>query len=137
VKESFDLEDIARLKAELGRLSRFRQPMYEQINQWMQQSEEERLAAQAKGEPTLGPGEKQPFGLSDFGKCFRMGNLLESLNSKDLKQSVVCRLCGDLPNDALITDVSPRSQYWQSILICSAITSSAETVSKTIWQLRH
>jgi hypothetical protein len=106
VKECFNLEDVTRLKAEWGRLSRYRQPLYEQINQWMQQSEEERLAAQARGEPTLGPGEKQPFGRSEFGKYFRMGNLLESLNSKELKQRVVCRLCGDLPNDALITDVS-------------------------------
>jgi hypothetical protein len=109
VKESFNLEDITRLKAEWGRLSRFKQPVYEQINQWMQQSEEERLAAQARWEPTLGLGEKQPFGLSYFGKHFLMGNTLESLNSKDLKQRVVCRLCGDLPNDALMTDVSPRS----------------------------
>jgi len=108
VKDSFNLEDITRLKAEWGRLSGFRQPMYEQINLWMQQSEEERIAAQARAEPTLGPGEKQSFGLSDFGKCFRMGNILESLNLKDLKQRVVCRLCGDFPTDALITDVSPR-----------------------------
>lgn len=137
VKESFNLEDVTRLKAEWGRLNRFKQPIYEQINQWVQQSEEERLAAQARGEPTLDPGEKQPFGLSDFGKYFRMSNILESLNSKDLKQRVVCRLCGDLPNDALMTDVSPRSKHWQSILICSAIMSSAETVLKTTWQPRR
>jgi hypothetical protein len=112
VKDSFNLEDVTRLKAEWGRLSRFRQPMYEQIDLWMQQTEEERITAQASGEPTLGPGEKQPFGLSDFGKCFRMGNILESLNSRDLKQRVVCRLCGDLPNDALMTEVSPRFKSW-------------------------
>lgn len=126
MKDSFNLEDITRLKAEWGHLSKFKQPMYEQIDQWVQQSEEERLAAEAKGEPTLGPGEKQPFGRSDFGKYFRMGNILESLNSKDLKQRVVCRLCGDLPSNALMTDVSLRSKHWCSILICSAITFSAE-----------
>jgi hypothetical protein len=128
MKDSFDIEDVIRLKTEWRRLSRHRQPLYEQINQWMQQSEEERLAAQARGEPTLGPGKKQPFGRSEFGKYFRMGNLLESLNSKDLKQRVVCRLCGDLPNDALMTDVSTHLTPYQSLLISSVITCSAETV---------
>lgn len=137
MKESFNPEDISRLKSEWGRLSRYRQLFYEQINQWVQKTEEERVAAQARGEPTLGPGEKQPFGRSEFGKYFRMGNILESLNLKDLKQRVVCRLCGDLPNDALMTEVSPRlTRYW-SLLIYSVITSSAETVWKTIWQPRH
>jgi hypothetical protein len=109
VKDIFTFEDVARLKAEWKRLSRNKQPVYEQIQQWVQQSDEERLAAQARGNPTLGPGEKQPFGRSDFGKYFRMGNLLESLDSKDLKKRVVCRICGDLPQDALITDVITRA----------------------------
>jgi hypothetical protein len=109
VKEVFNVEDITRLKAEWKRLSRNKQPVYEQINQWVQQTEAERLAAQARGDPTLGPGEKQPFGRSEFGEYFRMGSLLDSINSKDLMKRVVCRLCGDLPQDALITDVSSRT----------------------------
>jgi hypothetical protein len=85
--------------------------MYEQIHQWVQQSEEERVAAQERGEPTLGPGEKQPFGRSDFGKYFRMENLLDSLDSKALKKRVVCRICGDLPQDPMITDVISRIEH--------------------------
>lgn len=109
MKEAFNLEDVIRLRAEWKRLERNKQPLYEQIQQWIQQSEEERLAAQARGEPTLGQGEKQPFGRSEFGNYFRMGNLLESLESKDLIRRVVCRICGDFPRDALMTDVSTRT----------------------------
>ena len=114
MKEVFNLKDITQLKAEWKRLSRYKQPLCEQINQWVQQTEEERLAAQARGDPTLGPGEKQPFGRSEFGKYFHMGNLLDSMDSKDLMQRVVCRICGDLPHDALITDVSSCTQRLDS-----------------------
>jgi hypothetical protein len=106
VKEIFTLEDICELKAQWKRLSRYKQPLYEQINQWVQQTEEEKLAARARGDPTLMPRESQPFGRSEFGKYFRMGNLLDSINSKDLIQRVICGICGDLPQEAVITDVS-------------------------------
>ena len=102
VKEVFNLEDISQLKEEWKRLSRYKQPLYEQINQWIQQTEQERLAAQVRGDPMFAPGETQPFGRSEFGKYFRMGNLLDSINSKDLVRRVVCRICGDLPQDALL-----------------------------------
>jgi hypothetical protein len=115
VKEVFNLEDISELKSEWKRLSRYKQPLYEQINQWVQQTEEERLAAQARGDPTLAPGEIQPFGRSEFGKYFRMGNLLDSVSSKDLVRRVVCRICGDLPQDALITDVSSCTRRFDNV----------------------
>lgn len=114
MKEIFTFEDILRLKAEWKQLSGNKQPLYEQIQQWVQQTEEERLAAQAKGDPTLGPGDKQAFGRSDFGRYFRMENFLVSLDSKDLVKRVVCRICGDLPEDPLITDVIPHLLFFLS-----------------------
>ncbi len=91
---------------DLKRLGQDTQPLYEQIELWVQQSEEERNARRERGEPALEPGEQVPFGRSEFGKYFRMGKFLEDLDPNGLTERVICRVCGDLPKEALITDVS-------------------------------
>jgi hypothetical protein len=101
-RDVFDYSDLMRLKQELTKLGRYRQPIYEQVNQWMQETEEQKAA---KGEAPIRPGEEVPFGASDFGKRFQMAKFLETLKPKEYMKRVICVLCGDLPQTACITDV--------------------------------
>jgi SNF2 family DNA or RNA helicase len=104
IKEALGPTDLMRLKSQLKKLSRHSQPIYEQISQWVQETEEERAAARERGEPAGEPGEKTPFGKSEFGKFFRMGKFLESLAVEDVAGRMVCRLCGDFPTDPWFID---------------------------------
>lgn len=103
VKNVLNFEDISQLKRQLKALGRNKEPIYEQIDQWVQEGETEKKVAEESG---LKSGEIMPFGKSDFGKFFKMGKFLDSLDSEDLLERVVCKLCSDLPRDAQITDVS-------------------------------
>ena len=90
----------------MHRLDQRREPFHEQLKQWLQQTEEERRAAEESGEPALASGETVPFGISEFGKHFRMGRFLDTLKPKELVTRVVCQICADLMRSACMIDVS-------------------------------
>jgi hypothetical protein len=106
LRQILEPSDFLSLNSKLERLARYREPFYGQLRLWVQQTDQERQAAEERGEPTLAPGEKMPFGISEFGKHFRMGKFLDTLKPKELITRVVCLFCGDLARSACITDVS-------------------------------
>lgn len=136
VKQLLNLEDIQHLKRQLRQLGRNKRPMYEQIELWVQEGQEEREAG-ADGKPTPESGEAMPFGQSEFGTYFKMDKFLNGLNDKELMERVVCKICGDLPRDAQITDVSFTAiislRWWgmkvdrNSVIISSARSASGST----------
>ena len=105
-----------RLRSKLERLARYREPFHGQLKLWVEQTDQERQAAEERGEPTLAPGEKVPFGISEFGKHFRMGKFLDALKPKELITRIVCLFCGDLARAACITDVSLNFNQMASYL---------------------
>lgn len=95
VKDLFDVQDLAILKAKLEVLSGNQTPIYEQLQLWV---------GPTTDEATEEPVNKAEFGRSEFGKHFEMGPFLDSMDTEALFSKVVCRLCGDLPDPAVITD---------------------------------
>jgi hypothetical protein len=105
IKDSWTPEDVQRLKDGLAKLSDDHTPFYDQCAAWVKQSEEERRAlkeAKKRGDAIPERVEIMPFGSSDFGHCFAMGNALDSIGEEE----VVCGICGYVPHDPRKTSVS-------------------------------
>jgi hypothetical protein len=104
IKEAWTLEDVSELRIKLERLgARGARPFYEQTKVWVQESEEVRAAAAAKGE-TIGP--LLPFGRGSYGDRFDMDKAINTLDEKELHLRVNCGICSDIPEDSMETDVS-------------------------------
>jgi SNF2 family DNA or RNA helicase len=101
IKDTFNVEDLLKLKRECSRLSHNPQPIYEQIKQWVQPTDEGRQKGVVRGD-TLSD-EYVPFGRSSFGSLFNMDVFLNSLKSDTLVERTVCRICNDVPDGACIT----------------------------------
>jgi len=95
MKDIFDVQDLAILKSKLEMLSGNQTPIYEQLQLWISPTIDE-----ATGQPV----DKAEFGRSGFGTHFEMGPFLDDMDEEKLLEKVVCRLCGDLPDPAVITD---------------------------------
>jgi hypothetical protein len=114
VKQILSWKEIVHLREELQKLSQNKKPIYEQIQLWLPATEEERMAALERGDPVGAPGETVSFGRSEFGKYFRMDKCLSSLDPKELQKRTLCGICGDLPVNPRITDVSVCSSECSS-----------------------
>jgi len=104
IKEAWTLEDVSELKLKLEKLgTRGSRPFYEQTKVWVQESEEKRAEAKARGEPV---GPLLPFGRGEYGERFDMEKAINSLDERELHRRVNCGFCSDVPESPMETDVS-------------------------------
>lgn len=94
-RDLLDAQDLLLLKSKLESLKGHRRPIYEQIQQWM---------TPEKNVETGEAVESASFGRSDFGKHFDFDTFLDKIDEEELFNKVVCRVCGDLPEPAVVTE---------------------------------
>ena len=111
IKECWTSSDLKELKDRLNMLAKVNVSFYKQCNVWIEQTEEEREAATARGENFeqngISSGEIMRFGISDFGHSFEMNKALKTLKEEDVYSRITCALCSDIPHSPMLTDVSP------------------------------
>jgi hypothetical protein len=112
IRDILTPEDLKSLKNNLWDLSKSKQPLYEQIQQWVQEGsawrERPRDPDESETQEVQISG-GMPFGRSEFGKSFDMNRYLDAIDGPELMENVICKLCGDQPTNAQITNVSVRS----------------------------
>ncbi|KAK3902374.1 81e4ad1c-ff53-4b31-96ff-86feb7e2e2d8 [Staphylotrichum tortipilum] len=93
-RDNFTLEDLHYLRTQLARVGG-RAPMHKQLQRWVEMEYELAQGGDEDGER---------FGKGTFGGRFEIGDKLEVIEKGKRMGEVMCRLCYDSPNGAIITE---------------------------------
>ncbi|KAI9848067.1 MAG: hypothetical protein M1837_001169 [Sclerophora amabilis] len=105
IKNIFSLEDLKALERKLA-LNKDKRPICDQLSQWIRGSNEQGSGGNndLTNDSNTVDADNNTFGRGSFGTSMDFRKYFGTLNEIEMMSRCTCNICGDLPEDAQITN---------------------------------